>query len=595
MRLLNSAQDEKRNDEGDLDEQELAVGRAPEAAPRSHLEEPAHDSCDEQERDGDHGERREPRHHSTGEFPAITAREEEREEDERESAGPGGGRENVHPVAHDPERAFDTRMTRERRRESQRRAERNRVPGESTPLTLSPQRERREQRERQRQPGSNEPDPAEPRIDHVSEEGRPESRAETEAARLRPLEADACDRDDREQRARPRTARARAGGRPTRAPPRSTQARTIAPPAQSRMSARFRNRITPNTRSTSFDPACPASTCSTTPAPPALGCPTEKTNASVYRVRVSGDDTPGDRVRAARKPRTHADGDLVRLGLRGHAVVDPIEPAVVDADGAESALDRLVEGEHDLLRGTREHGAVRRRRRDERCVGERRGSHDERQCRRRDQRGAHPSCHPNRPGQCTPPTRSTGDANCAAAGSAEGDGGPARPVPEREHGNTRNEQAGRGPNEPVTGDSPTQRAREQASERARQRPKAAGRGGTRRTRPAAAVAAPRRMSAGDMHPRETHRRGTAARSAPARRRSRAPAPRTSERRVERMRCRARGGDGGARRERNQDEHAADREGRRRIHQVRVTGLRQLVGSLGSVRSDQPVRELVCQL
>ena len=105
----------------------------------------------------------------------------------------------MHPVAHDPERALDTRMARERGREGQRGTERNRVPGESTPLPLAPQRERREQREHQRQPGSNEPDPAEPRIDHVSEEGRPEGRAETESARLRPLEADACDRDDREQ------------------------------------------------------------------------------------------------------------------------------------------------------------------------------------------------------------------------------------------------------------------------------------------------------------------------------------------------------------------------------------------------------------
>ena len=48
-------------------------------------------------------------------------------------------------------------------------------------------------------------------------------------------------------------------------------------------------------------------------------------------------------------------------------------------------------------------------------------------------------------------------------------------------------------------------------------------------------------------------------------------------------------------ERDQNEHAADRESRRRIHQVRMTGPRQLVGSLGSVRSDQPVRQLVCQL
>ena len=264
----------------------------------------------------------------------------------------------------------------------------------------------------------------------------------------------------------------------------------------------------------------------------------------VHRVRVGRDDAPGDRVRAAWKPRTHADGDLVRLGLRRRPVVDPMEPAVVDADRAESTLDRLVEGEHDLLRGTREHGAVGRRRRDERCVGERRGSHDQRHCDGRDQHGARPPCHPNRPGHAHLLRVRRATRTAPPPGSAQGD---------REDRASRTRVRARKPAERADGcwagraryrgrPAHARRARARASAR---RPTAAGRGGTRRTRPAAAVAAPRRTSVGGTHPRGKRRRGTAARSAPARRRSRAPAPRTSGRTVEMMRCRGRSRDGGA--------------------------------------------------
>ena len=81
---------------------------------------------------------------------------------------------------------------------------------------------------------------------------------------------------------------------------------------------------------------------------------------AVDRVRVGGDHPPRHGVRAPLQPTVERDRDTVARWPLDLARVDLAALAVVDTDGAESALDGLVEAQHDAVGRFLDDGVVGR-------------------------------------------------------------------------------------------------------------------------------------------------------------------------------------------------------------------------------------------
>ena len=103
-----------------------------------------------------------------------------------------------------------------------------------------------------------------------------------------------------------------------------------------------------------------------------------KDKRAADRMRVRGHDPPSDGVCARTEIRRQANGHRGRVWSYRSCVVNPAGSTVYDTNGAESRFDGFAEGEHDLLRSTAKHLVVRRRRRIEPGVRQRRRRNDER-------------------------------------------------------------------------------------------------------------------------------------------------------------------------------------------------------------------------